>query len=77
MSLEYLTPKEELEATRFALERECVDNWLGLRARVERTGGRDAQLSNLYKESQERMDVLLEKYFKQLVMFEAFEAIEA
>ena len=71
-----LTPAEELEATRFALEKEREENWLGLRARIGRTGGRDAQLNLLYEDSQKRMDDLLDKYFKQLVMREAFETVE-
>ena len=76
MSLEHLTPDEEIEATLFGLERERADNWLGLRARVERTGGRDAQLLLLYQESQKRMDALLDKYAGQLAMREAFENVK-
>lgn len=71
-----LTPDEELEATLFALEKEREENWLGLRARVERTGGRDARLLRLYEESQARMDALLDKYSGQLAMREAFENVK-
>jgi len=75
MSLERLTPDEEIEATLFALEKEREENWLGLRARVERTGGRDAQLNLLWEQSQVRMNGLLERYFGQLLMQEAFENV--
>lgn len=71
-----LTPEQEIEATRFALEAERSDFWLGLRARVGRTGGRDAQLNRLYEDSQKRMDHLLDKYSGQLAMQAAFESIE-
>ena len=72
-----LTPEEEIEATEFALHAERDDFWLGLRARVERTGGRDAQLNRLYEDSQKRMNGLLDKYSAQLAMRAAFENIEA
>ncbi len=75
MSLERLSPDEEREATLFALEKEREENWLGLRDRVERTGGRDAQLNLLWEQSQARMDGLLERYFGQLIMQEAFENV--
>jgi len=77
MSLHELSPAEELEATLFSLEAERRDNWLGLRERVERTGGRDAQLLLLYEDSQKRMDQLLDKYSGQLAMKAAFEAVQA
>lgn len=74
--MERLTPEEEIEATLFGLEKEREENWLGLRARVERTGGRDARLLLLYEESQKRMDGLLDKYSGQLAMKECFENLE-
>lgn len=75
MSFHELSPEQELEATLFSLEAERSDNWLGLRERVERTGGRDARLLLLYQESQARMDALLDKYSGQLAMKECFENI--
>lgn len=69
-------PEEEVEATLFALEAERSDFWLGLRARVQRTGGRDAQLNRLYEDSNTRMDALLDKYSGQLAMAECFANLE-
>ena len=70
------SPDEEIEATLFALEAERSDFWLGLRTRVARTGGRDAQLNGLYEDSKTRMDALLDKYSGQLAMQECFENLE-
>lgn len=70
------SPDEEIEATLFALEAERSDFWLGLRHRVARTGGRDAQLNGLYEDSNTRMDALLDKYSGQLAMQECFENLE-
>ena len=67
------SPEEEIEATLFALHAERDDFWLGLRARVRRTGGRDAQLNRLYEDSNARMDALLDKYSGQLAMQECFD----
>lgn len=69
------SPEEEIEATLFALQAERDDFWLGLRARVARTGGRDAQLNRQYEDSNARMDALLDKYSGQLLMQEAFENV--
>jgi len=68
------SPEEEREQTLANLERER-DLWLGLKTRVERTGGRDAQLSLHYEASNDRMNRLLENYFGQLLMQEAFENV--
>ena len=68
-----LTPEQEIEATLFGLHAERDDFWLGLRARVQRTGGRDAQLNRLYEDSNARMDALLDKYSGQLAMQECFD----
>lgn len=70
------SPEQQREETLSYLERERAI-WLGLRARVDRTGGRDAQLNLLYEGSNNRMDMLLERYFGQLIMQEAFENAEA
>lgn len=71
-----LTPEQEIEATLFGLHAERDDFWLGLRARVARTGGRDSQLNGLYAESNTRMDALLDKYSGQLAMAECFANLE-
>lgn len=44
------------------LNAERADFWLDLHARVERTKGRDSQLNAQYKESNRRMDGLLDRY---------------
>ena len=66
-------PDEALEATLFSLHAERDDFWLGLRARVQRTGGRDSQLNRLYEDSNDRMNDLLDKYSGQLAMQECFD----
>lgn len=68
------SPEQEREQTLANLERER-ELWLGLKGRVERTGGRDAQLSLHYEASNDRMNGLLERYFGQLLMQEAFENV--
>lgn len=69
------TPDQEREETLAYLERER-ELWLGLRGRVDRTGGRDAQLSRAYEQSNDRMNHLLEDLFAQNVMLEAFENVQ-
>lgn len=66
-----LTPEQEREETLAYLERER-DLWIPLRARVERTFGRDAQLVRAYEQSNDRMNHMLEDLFAQNVMVEAF-----
>lgn len=70
-SLETLSYDEQVEAVLFGLEAERDDFWLGLRARVARTGGRDAQLNGLYAESNNRMNDLLDRYAGLLMLSEA------
>lgn len=71
-----LTPEQEIEATLFGLQAERDDFWLGLRARVARTGGRDSQLNGLWEDSNKRMNDLLDKYSGQLAMAECFANLE-
>lgn len=73
--MEFPSPEDARDETEASLERERVI-WLGLRARLERTGGRDAQLAGIYKTSNDMMNSLLETYFDQNMMLEAFNNIE-
>lgn len=75
-SLESLTYDEQVEAVLFGLEAERSDFWLGLKTRVERTGGRDAQLNALYEDSNARMDNLLDRYAGLLMLSEAMANVE-
>lgn len=75
-NIETLTYDEQVEATLFGLHAERDDFWLGLRARVERTGGRDAQLNSLYAESNTRMNALLDQYGGLLMLSEAMENVK-
>lgn len=75
-NLETLTYDEQVEATLFGLEAERADFWLGLKARVERTGGRDAQLNKLYEDSNNRMNALLDQYGGLLMLSAAMENVE-
>lgn len=71
-----LTYDEQVEATLFGLEAERTDFWLDLRARVERTHGRDAQLNLRYEESNARMNGLLDQYGGLLMLNEAMANVE-
>lgn len=74
-SLESLSYDEQVEAVLFGLQSERDDYWMGLRTRVERTGGRDAQLNSLYAESNSRMDGLLDRYAGLLMLSDAMENV--
>ena len=74
-SLESLTYDEQVEAVLFGLEAERSDYWMGLRTRVERTGGRDAQLNGLYEDSNNRMNDLLDRYAGLLMLSDAMENV--
>lgn len=74
-SLESLTYDEQVEAFLFGLEAERSDYWMGLRTRVERTGGRDAQLNQRFAESNSRMDGLLDRYAGLLMLSDAMENV--
>ncbi len=75
-SLESLTYDEQVEAVLFGLEAERSDFWLGLKSRVERTGGRDAQLNRMYEDSNERMNALLDQYGGLLMLSQAMANVE-
>lgn len=74
-SLESLSYDEQVEATLFGLQSERDDYWMGLRARVARTGGRDAQLNGLYEDSNNRMNALLDQYGGLLMLSQAMENV--
>lgn len=75
-NIEHLTYDEQVEAVLYGLEAERTDFWLDLRARVDRTHGRDAQLNQRYAESNGRMDDMLDRYAGLLMLSEAMENVK-